>query len=130
VPPVVYDKIGDKDVNIYNVDLIVGNNTGVVDKQPNSDNHIAHQNGGVDLVHRQKDESSSPNTTDGTVIHSVEELSPRTIPVKDMELSIMKGGVSSECVVMDNMDDGRILNNVRTKSIEFDIKQDTPNVDF
>ncbi|XP_060588532.1 sodium-dependent multivitamin transporter-like, partial [Ruditapes philippinarum] len=130
VPQVVYDKIGDKDVNIYNVDLIVGNNTGVVDKQPNSDNHIAHQNGGVDLVHRLKDESSSPNTTDGTVIHSVEVLSPRTIPVKDMELSIMKGGVSSEYVVMDNMDDGRIQNNVRTKSMEFDIKHDTPNVDF
>ena len=126
----MYDKLGNKDVNVLNVDLIVGKDTEVVDKQPRTENHSIQQNGGVDLVTTRNQEfTAAPNHEEGKVIQSVEDIWPRTVPVKDMEMNILKGGNSSEDVVIDNFEDGRVLN-FRTKSVELDIKAQSLNVDF
>lgn len=124
----VYNKLNGADVDVFDVDLIIEKTNGVVDKQPETIDHVVDKNGTVAILEEKYvDENTEMQTldkTDALVTRSVDDLLPRRPPnVKDMEIDILKGGTSSEYIVMDRMDDSRILK-LKTKSVEIDINSE------
>jgi hypothetical protein len=123
----VYNKLGDKDLDVFHVDLVIEEKqNGVIETQPKSDTDFTNTNGDAVLLNNEiTDEIDGEDTpVEGArVSQSVDDLTSRQMQVKDMEIDILRGGASSEYIVMDKLDDSRIIK-LRTKSIEMNIQQE------
>ncbi|XP_053403750.1 sodium-dependent multivitamin transporter-like isoform X2 [Mercenaria mercenaria] len=126
LPETVYNKLDDIKVDVFHVDLVIEKQNGVIDKQPKAGNHVDDKTGDAVFVDNKQSDDRISNEAhnqddDVRVTHSVDDLSPRKMQVKDMEMDILRGGTSSDYIVMDKLDDSRVLK-LRAKSIEMDIK--------
>lgn len=126
-----FDKLNAADINIFNVEIQVK------DPQQFDDNGALIQNHNADFddsVGNALHNNANPRGKDGRhgktktghqdeVTKSFGDLSYRKMPVRDMEIDILRGGSSSEYIVMDKMTDGRILR-MKAKSQEIHITND------
>lgn len=116
---------------MFHVDLIIEKKNGVVDKQPETLDNTVDRNGGAIMLDGTTKETNvdmhdaqTLSDTEALVSRSVGDLPSMKLPnVKDMEIDILKGGTSSEYIVMDKLDDSRVLK-LKAMSVELDIKVD------
>ena len=128
----VYNKLNNKEVDVFNVDLVIeGKQNSVINTQPTAGNHeteiAANQetriNGDAVIIDNETIDATDGVAGEANVSKSVDNLASRHMQVKDMEIDILKGGTSNEYIVMDRLDDTRILK-LKAKSMEFDIAKE------